>query len=258
MVYGPEIPATEHEVFAKPPLKAMLGQIRYPPILKVNDPGALASYQDAIREAFPEFAPEQQFNLVLGPGGPANASVANTFRFSTPDLAWSVVLSADSLTLEVAVAELYTNYREFMGHFGLAWSALLDEFRPARIVRQGLRYVDHIERDLVPSEWSQYINPELLGPVATSLSSGLEQAISELRFRREDGTLVFKHGITTAGPEAKKGYLLDFDYFTEEVSDEVSLDAVTERFDRYHELQYSFFRWCVTDAALEEFRGEHA
>lgn len=255
MVYGPEIPATEHEVFAKPPLKAMLGQIRYPPILKINDAGALASYQDAIRDAFPEFSPEQQFSLVVGPGGPANASVANTFRFSTPDAAWSVVLGADFLTLEVAVGELYTNYGEFMDRFGIAWAALVDHFRPARIVRQGLRYVDHIERDMAPHEWPQYINPELLGPVATSLSAGLEQSLSELRFRREDGVLVFKHGIAPAGPEGKPGYLLDFDYFTEEVSDVVSLDAVTERFDRYHELQYAFFRWCVTDTAVEEFRG---
>jgi uncharacterized protein (TIGR04255 family) len=255
MEYGPEIPAAEHEVFSKPPLKAMLGQVRYPPILKVNDPGALAGYQDAIRDQFPEFSPEQQFNLVVGPAGPANASVANTFRFSTPDLAWSIVLAADSLTLEVAVAELYTNYGEFMDYFAIAWTALLDSFRPARIVRQGLRYVDHIEREVEPGEWSEYINPDLLGPVGTSFSAGLEQAVSELRFRREDGALIFKHGITPAGPEGKKGYLLDFDYFTEEVSDDVSLDAVRERFDRYHDLQYAFFRWCVTESAVEEFRG---
>ena len=88
-------------------------------------------------------------------------------------------------------------------------------------MQQGLRYVDHVEGELSTPDWARLINPELLGPLATSLSEGIVQTISDLRFQREDGALVFKHGLVPAGPENKLGYLLDFDYFTLEPTDEV-------------------------------------
>jgi uncharacterized protein (TIGR04255 family) len=66
---------------------------------------------------------------------------------------------------------------------------------------------------------------------------------------------VFKHGMLPLGPDAKMGYLLDFDYFNEEPSGDTSLEAVMDRFDGYHQEIYSLFRWCVTDAALEAFRA---
>ena len=81
------------------------------------------------------------------------------------------------------------------------------------------------------------------------------QAVSEYRFRRDDGLLVLKHGMVNAGPEQKPGYLLDFDYFTEDSQPDVAVDALMRRFDPYHSAAYDFFRWCVTDEALEVFRG---
>jgi len=68
MTFGPDIPAVEHEAFAKPPLKAMLGQIRFPTVLKIADLGALGGLQEAIRDTWPEFAQEQQLSVVVGPG----------------------------------------------------------------------------------------------------------------------------------------------------------------------------------------------
>lgn len=255
MDYGPDIPtAVEREIFAKPPLKAMIGQIRFPPVLRINDLALLAAYQDAVRSEFPEYAPEQQLNVVLGPAGPQNATVGPAYRFSTSDLAWSILVTSESLSLEVAVAERYTNYDEFMQRFELGWSALLQHFPPNRVTRQGLRYVDHIEGDLRPAEWARYINADLLGPLIGAFGSGVEQAVSELRFNRDDGVLVFKHGMIPAGPEGTKGYLLDFDYYNEDSTPETSVASVVERFDRFHDLQYAFFRWCVTEEAIEGFR----
>ncbi len=150
----------------------------------------------------------------------------------------------------------YSAYDEFAKRFRQVWDALREHFAPAAVLRQGLRYVDHLEDGArTPSEWARLINPELMGPLAGPLASGLEQAISDYRFRYDDTVLVFKHGIVPAGAENQPGYLLDFDHFTDQPSDDVSTDAVMERFAKYHEQSYAFFRWCVTDEALEGFRG---
>src|SRR4051812_34301788 len=102
MQYGPDISSdVEYEVFPAPPLKAMLGQIQFPPTLKIGDISAVGRFHEAIRDRFPEFAPEQQFNITLGPAGPQQAAVAQVYRFTTGDGTWSIVLGPQALTLEV-------------------------------------------------------------------------------------------------------------------------------------------------------------
>lgn len=251
---GPDIPKVEHEVFDNPPLKAMLGQVRFPPVLRIADLPSLVPFQEAIRHAFPAFNQEQQISFVLGAQGAQGAST-QSYRFSTSDRAWSVVLTPEAVTLEADVAVRYTSYDEFIGRFRLAWEAVCEHFGPTQVLRQGLRYVDHLEGDLPAADWAAYINADLLGPLVGALGTGVDQSVSELRFSRDDGVLVFKHGMLPLGPEGNMGYLLDFDYFTEDASDDISTDAVVGRFDRYHELVYSFFRWCVTDEALSGFRN---
>ena len=91
--------------------------------------------------------------------------------------------------------------------------------------------------------------------VNLAMACDVFQAIADIRFRREDGTLAFKHGLVPLGPENAPGYLLDFDYFTQEKDDDPSLDAIMQRFDRYHDVIYAFFRWCISERALEEFRS---
>ncbi len=254
MPYGPDIPAVDHEVFAKPPLKAMLGQIRFLPVLKVADTASLIAFQEVIRHEFPTFDREQQFSLVFGPQGPQGASSQEAFRFSTSDGAWSALLTTEALTLEADVAVRYTSYDEFGERFRLVWQALVDVFNPTHVSRQGLRYVDHIEGERPAAEWATLIKQELLGPLVGAFATSAVQSVSELRFPREDGVIVFKHGVLPLGPQGSIGYLLDFDYFTEEPVADASVESVMDRFDSYHRALYSFFRWCLTDEALRSFR----
>ena len=113
----------------------------------------------------------------------------------------------------------------------------------------------YIEHELAVGDWQLLINPELLGPLTTSFSTGLVQAMADLRFELDDGLLAFKHGLVPAGPQNKLGYLLDFDYFTQVQNDDTSVESLLKRFDCYHDKIYAFFRWCITEQALEEFRN---
>ncbi len=255
---GPNIPSAKYEIFAKPPLKAMLGQVRFPPVLKIANVSALGGLQDDLRDEWPDFAQEQQISFVIGPGVEQQAQPGpqQIFRFTSADKAWNIVLGTDALTIETNGAGEYSSYDEFAKRFRRVWDALQEHFAPAAVVRQGLRYIDHLEDDVrTPAEWARLINPELMGALAGALAEGLEHAISEYRFRYGETSLVFKHGIAPAGAENRPGYLLDFDYFTDQRSGDVSTEAVMERFAAYHEKSYNLFRWCVTEKALEAFRG---
>ena len=250
-----DIPAVEHEIFTNPPLKVMLGQVRFPTVLRIADLASLVPFQDAIRHQFPTFRQEQQLTLIVGASGPGGPSLQPAFRFITDDRAWSFLLTPDAVTVEADVAAGYTSYDEFVDRFRLVWEAIITHFAPDRVLRQGLRYVDHVEGERTAPEWATFINPELLGPLVERFGMAVSQAVSELRLNRTDGVLVFKHGMLPLGPGSAPGYLLDFDYFNEEPTDDPSVEAVMGRFDAYHESLYNLFRWCVTDEALERFRA---
>jgi len=256
MPVDPDIPVAEREVFPNPPLKAMLGQVRFPTVLRIAELASLVPFQEALRRDFPTFREEQQLSLIMGAQGPQTPQLQKAYRFVAADRAWSVLLTPDAVTVEAdVVAAGYTSYDEFAERFRLVWEAIVAKFEPSEVSRQGLRYVDHIEGEHSARGWATLLNPELLGPLVDRFGDAITQSASELRLTRSDGVLVFKHGMLPLGPGGVAGYLLDFDYFTEESNQDTSLEGVMARFDRYHELVYSMFRWCVSDTALEAFRA---
>lgn len=238
----------------------MLGQVHFPPILRLHKGvEAVADFQEAIRELFPGFGVEQQFEIALTPNQEAGATTqtSNAFRFINEDETWSALLAPTALTLEAAAGGSYSSYQSFSKLFRILWEALVEHLRPARVNQQGLRYVDHLEGERAASEWAEWINPELLGGIAGEvLSPGLERSVCELLYPQDDGRLIFRHGITEAGPQNAKGFLLDFDSVHTIPVPAGDVDMLMSRFDESHERLYRFFRWCVTDRALEEFRDD--
>lgn len=211
-------------------------------------------FQEAWREAYPDLQTQQQVGLMMTPEGAFQTDASKHWRFVSADGAWAVVLATDFLTLE-ATAPLYTDYSEFRRRFGEVWTAAEGLLSPSRCVQQGLRYINHIEREFRAAEWNRLINPILLGPIGSDVfGEELEQAICDIRLTRSDGQLVMKHGVVRAGPERRRGYLLDFDYFVQEPADEMDAAALLRRFDQFHAVIYQLFRWSITEEALNEFQ----
>ena len=158
-----DLPEVAHEQFASPPLKAMLGQVRFPQILKIAEPAAVAPFQAAIADEFPTLTQEQQIQILLGPTG-GGTGAQKLWRFTSEDRAWSVLLGLDSLTIEAEWTQ-YTEYAAWRARFERVWQAASEHLGPSVVLYQGLRYIDHLERDLPGPEWARWINPELLGAV---------------------------------------------------------------------------------------------
>lgn len=233
----------------------MLGQVRFPPILRLDEREFVAPLQDALRQVYPEFAQEDQLGFLVGPQGPVQTPPSRHWRLGTTDGAWSVVISPEFITLEAA-APGYTEYREFRERFAVVWEAAHRLLQPTRRVQQGLRYVNHIERDIPATGWREVINAELLGSFAIAVfGTELDQGICDVRVRRADGILAMKHGFLRAGPRQALGYLLDFDYFSQTLSNDLSVEEVLRSFDAFHGVIYPLFRWCVTNEAIDTFRA---
>jgi uncharacterized protein (TIGR04255 family) len=251
---GLTLPGFAHERFPNAPLKSMLGQVRFAPILQISDPGYLGPFQEQLRARYPRLEREDEVGVLVSTEGAFRTDASRRWRLSGPD-AWSVVLAIDFVTLEAGPTN-YTTFQEFRERFGEIWEATLSNLHPSHGAQQGLRYINHLERVIPPAEWRQLINPELLGAIGSDvLGDELQQAICDLRLTRPDGQLVIKHGLVKAGPQQVQGYLLDFDYFTQDVGEDLSMERILNRFEAFHDVIYALFRWCLTDAATEELRG---
>jgi uncharacterized protein (TIGR04255 family) len=240
----------------------MVGQLQFPAILRVQKGmEAVADFQEAIRATFPTFAVEHQIQFAI-PVTPTTeteplTSRALAYRFTNEQETWSALLAPTALTLEAVAGGRYSSYSVFSELFARLWEAAVEHLRPTKIARQGLRYIDHLEGERSPAEWTEWINPALLGALGGDVldAEHLERAVSEVVYADGTDRLVFRHGLAPAGPQSAKGYLLDFDAIHGEPLEPDDLDAMRRRFDESHELLYRFFRWCVTDRALEEFRN---
>lgn len=247
------LPDVPYERLSRPPLKAMLGQVRFPAILSVTDAEFIAPLQEAIRSEFPDLGPEQEVGVEVSPDGAVSTETSHRWRFRSADGMWSVVLAPDFLTLEATTGQ-YTDFEQFITRFEFIWPRALAILRVGARVQQGLRYVNHIPADGSDS-WRQLINPELLGAITNDLfADELSSCLTDLRLSRPDGTLAIKHGVVRAGPDQALGYVLDFDYLTQERSSDVAVEAVTGLFRDYHAVIYRLFRWSITEQALELFR----
>ena len=249
-----QLPATPHVRLRKSPLQLLLGQIRYPPIMALADIRYIAPFQEALRGTYPEFGQEQQLGLQITPTGTVQTEDSRQWRLASGDGVWVILVNPSGITLQSGSSD-YTDYGEFRSRFAAIWDLALVHFRPSRRVQQGLRYVNHIEGDLQAHEWSTMINPELLGPIGSPrFGNELRQAICELVLERPNGQFKLKHGIAATGPDMKRGYLLDFDYLTQQRPEELSLSEVLSSFDSFHELIYGMFRWSITPRALKSFQ----
>lgn len=248
-----QLPQSPHERFREPPLRTMLGQVRFPPILRIDDLSFLAPFQDSLRAQYPQLSKQHELGVMVGPEGAIQTKPASHWRLTTDDGIWTVALSTDFLTVE-AVGTGYTHYSEFRERFGVVWTSALEHLLPSSRLRLGLRYVNHVEDSTGRRSWQALIRTDLLGLLGVNeVRDEVEQALSDVRLSRPNGTLVIRHGLVRAGPAQLLGYLLDFDYFTEQVTDDVTVDSTLNQFDEFHGVIYPLFRWCITPEAEEQF-----
>src|SRR5690348_12641598 len=111
-------PETARVVYANNPLEEVIAQVRFPPILRIDDPATPpASFQEAIRQSFQVLDEssglESAFSLPTELAAQVPAEIvqqlsafrlalpqaARTFTFRSQDGDWAMVLSRDSLSL---------------------------------------------------------------------------------------------------------------------------------------------------------------
>lgn len=128
-------------------LAEVICQLRFPEILSISEK-APVDFQEAIREAFPQFQRRQETPAPKITGVPGNMALQNqpvtiNYQFASADGVWRVNLTSRFISL---TCTKYTRWEDFAGKLDKPLAAFIRIYKPAYFERVGLRYLNFISR----------------------------------------------------------------------------------------------------------------
>jgi uncharacterized protein (TIGR04255 family) len=265
MITTPFGPPVQEVHLGRAPLVSVIAQIRFPAVMKIEaDSGFVATFQESIRQDYPILRPERQLGVMIGPGGVQSQDAGTVWRFETKDPdAWLVTLAPTFVSVS---AKRYTRRSELLARLTVVLHALEGWLHPNVCDRIGVRYVDRVSGDQL-ARLSTLVRPEILGVAADESVLGsveVVHALSDTLFQLDDASqLRGRWGRLPAGatydpgiePAREPSWVLDLDHNTSQPED-FDLAAISGKVAEFCDRIYTFFRWAVTEAFLDEFGGQ--
>ena len=235
------------------PLEEVICQVRFSPILRISNEEP-SEFQEEIRDRFPRIEVEHGmlFRIPgLGSGAaPSTEGQTKIYQFRTLDGRTAISLTADFYAISTT---RYTHWDDFAQNLMIADGAVQSVYKPSFAARIGLRYINRLT--LVNTgcqslpELLDFLHPDLTvysrsdvwaDPLSTQFRLLLADGEARLALRTEQGT----------NETGQPFLVLDFDYFEE---GQLPFIDLVERCNRYHNVIYRAFRWCIPDEKLEAF-----
>jgi len=244
-------PPIEDIRLKKAPLDEVICQVRFPQILRIGEEKPV-DFQEQIRRRLPVLDVEREIEVrvpsqeISQPSAQASPPV---FRFKSSDEKTIVSLAPHFYALSTKV---YTHWRDFLEFVQLVNNAACAVYDLPYATRIGLRYVNRLTfentqtnsvRDLwgiVRSELTVLLREncwddplEMLNQLLLA-GEGDERLRLRMGFRKEDDPF----------------FLLDFDCYVE---GNKPLEELMSLCNRFHDVIYRAFRWCIEDDQLDVF-----
>ena len=222
--------STPYRQFRRNPLEAVVAQLRFHPILKIE--ARVADFQDRVRARFPAFL-SASVQTVQFSTTEITVAEEPQFQFRKLTEPTALVLTRESLAVETKRHESRETLR---GDVELAVGALLEAYQPVAPVRFGLRYINAIQRKRIGDDlgrsipWAALVAERFL-QVPTGLADLEDTAFScEVKSLLMDGGLTVRYGLLPAPDSTELHFRLDFDRFIEAGLDAAAVPAKVKGF----------------------------
>jgi uncharacterized protein (TIGR04255 family) len=213
--------------YAKNFIRTAVCELRFPTIFEIEDPKPPASFWKTIRKDYPNHEIITTTNL-------STVTQAVSHRFRSKENSWVISLKTSSISLETTRYDAYEGFEHKLRKIIEASERIIDcDF----FTRVGLRYINILPCDLF--EVDGWVNKELIGPLAQGVYGDVVEYTQQIRGLTACGGYSFQHSL---GPD---GYVLDFDFFSENIDVK---DALTTA-RKLHDLEFSMFTWSLGDKA---------
>ena len=248
------LPDFAYVKYGRNPLVAVIAQVRFHPILKIEK--EYAGFQDRVRQQFPRFGIGNIQDVRVDFKG-AQVSQRREFRFDTLDQKMTITLSPTSLSL---ISRAHESRKEFGKAMQLAIESLAAEYGQVVGTRLGLRYINHVSRERIAEDlgrevaWSHLIHSDFLRlPRDLSDLEGTHY-VMEARSTMTRGDLTLRYGLIQEEPGREVFFRLDSDRY---LAEEFNASDTQEMLSEFSQDIYAVFRAAATPG-LEEWMEPQA
>lgn len=225
------VPEVEAAHFDRNFITQAVCELRFPTLFELDSPKPPLAMAQALRKEYPTY--ERLNDVNVGPGGVAQA---NVHAFRSKHGHWRVVVRTSAITLETT---RYDSFKDFQARLELLLKAAEKTIDSNFFTRVGLRYINTIpfgEDDI-----RQWVNPELVGALGAGVYGDVQEHSQRVGGQTEVGGFLFQHGLAIDNQQQKRRYVLDFDFFSEDVpvSEAIKISSAL------HEQEFAMFCWAL-------------
>ncbi|MBM3932797.1 MAG: TIGR04255 family protein [SAR202 cluster bacterium] len=252
-------PTVKRVRYGKKPLKRVVCQLRFSPILRV-DAEVPAPFQEHIKSGFPNLIDKSELTLDAPDGSQINLvsnmvrlapSLMKNYEFVSEDGRWKVNLTRTFMALST---EDYDSWERFKESLTLPLTALRAVYAPEYFTRVGLRYFDVFDKaalglDEVP--WSELLSPNVLGSLGSAQLADdvmASESRADIRLDLDNGMVRLQTRFSSLQESMSKQFEIDSDFFA---VGQIPRDEGESLLDSLHAKAHSLLRWCITDKLHE-------
>jgi uncharacterized protein (TIGR04255 family) len=229
------LPEVSRAQFKKNFIKTAVCELRFPAILDYETKPPI-TLQRELRKEYPEYEKQQAFNVT----DPSEREVKHVLKSRKGD--WLVTIRTYSIAVQTS---RYTHFSEFLGRLQFLFDKSLPLLDTDFFTRVGLRYINEIRlEDGGPPGW---INDDLIAPIVHGIYGTVDRYVQEVRGSTARGKFTFRHGIAGLEKGKEDTYMIDFDFFNENVQAGDVMPMVTE----FNKEAFRFFQWAIGPKAKE-------
>lgn len=245
-------PSSSRVLYRHNPLSLVVCQLRFPEILLIKrDPPA--EFQERIRGRYPLYAQTMEADMPplpsvvaeLIPRSAIRDRMTPNYSFASEDDRWKANLTSQFIALSTPQ---YGRWEEFEEHVLELETAAREVYDLPFYTRVGLRYRDTIVRsklglDEVP--WRELFRDHVIGVLQDEGVSGrilASQGVFVVELSATSRVQV-RHGIETQKDSKEQCYVIDSDFYTDEVTKPDELGDTLRGFNRG---AGDLFRWCIS------------
>ncbi len=228
----PEVPGAQ---FKKNFIKTAVCELRFPALLEFESKPPV-QLQKELRKEFPNYERQQAVNVT----DPEEKEIKHVLRSKKGD--WWVAFKSYSIAVQT---DRYTRFSDFSEKLKYVLDKSLPLLDTDFFTRIGLRYVNEIR--IEDRKLPGWINDDLIAPIVHGTYGSVDRYIQEVRGATETGRFTFRHGIAGLEEGKQDIYLVDFDFYNENVQAEDAMPMVTE----FNKEAFRFFQWAIGPKAKD-------
>ena len=234
------LPPVSAERINGSPLTHVIAQVRFPSQQLLATPAGVSQFHDTIASDYPRLLSEPQTILTAGPAGTSTTEVPQ-WRMTDLRAAWSVVVSPESLSIEISE---YTSWSDMRQRLNDALVRLTDMTRLRVRERAGLRYVNQVPLN-AQGNLEGLVRPSLLGLlIDDGWRRNLDWSMSQTLVSDGNVKLHMRHGTGSLVVGNSTNYVIDIDCY-DDVPAVFDLDLAVSHLDKLNDVVLRGFYACM-------------